>query len=308
MTPSPCKLPLEGQAALFERLKRGRKQQPPNSWQQIAIEEQFAKRTVEHFYMRAWQLEKNADRRPYLVITAERVGRYIHAQATAMPPSRSVVSLSEVDFVLPPLLREIKPGQLPLQEKAALFAELWYARRGKPRPSWKYLAVLHGFEERPLERFYRSAMKLEENAERRPLAQIFLEMLKARRAATPVGRRSGRGPGEVGVGESRAVDRRRARAEARRRARKATPEAEPKTASLSSPAVPPPLHDEQRAAEAREAERQQRDAREHLARAEEEGRWEAEEEQLREGDPLRQLMEVWDPSWGPRPVESPFDV
>lgn len=75
------------------------------------------------------------------------------------------------------------------------------------------------------------------------------------------------------------------------------------------------LDDERSAPEALDAERQQRCAQELLARAEEmdreaaeEGRLEAEEEQLREVDPLRQLMEVWDSSWGPRPVESPFDV
>ena len=304
----PSKLPLGEQAALFERLKRGRQRQPPKSWQQLAIEERLEKRTVEHFYMRARELEENADKRPDLVIAEERAGRFIHAQTTAMPPGRALVRPSDVpdDFVPPPLRREFEPSRLPLREQAALFAELQEARRGRPPPSWKYLAVAQGFEERRLEHFYRSAMKLEKNADKRPLAQIFVEMSQARSAAMPVGRRSGRGPGEVGVGEGRAVDRRRARA--RRSARKARSAAE----THRSEAL---LHEERRAAEARDVERQQRHAQELRARAEEmvreaveEDRREAEEEQLRQGDPLRQLMEVWDPSWGPRPGQGPFDV
>ena len=212
------------------------------------------------------------------------------------------------DFVPPPLRREFKPSRLPLREQAALLGELQEARRRRPPPSWKYLAVEQGFAERPLERFYQSAMKLEKNADKRPLAQIFVEMMRARPAAMPVGRRSGRGPGEVGVGEGRAVDRRRAGTQARRRARKARSAAE----TYRSEAL---LRDERRAAEAREIERQQRLAQERLARAEEmireaaeEGRREAEEEQLRdERSAPAAHGNVWDPFWGPRPVESPFD-
>lgn len=307
---SPCELPLAEQVALFKRLKRGRQRRPPNSWQQLAIEERFVKRTVEHFYMRAWELEENADKRPDLVIAEERACRFIHAQATAMPTSRTLVPLSDVpdDLVFPPLCREFTPCQLPLHEQATLFAELHQARQLKPPRSWKYLAVAQGFAERPLERFYRSAMKLEKNADKRTLAQIYLELAQARKAAMPVGRRSDWGLGEVGVGvDGRAVDPRRTRTD-RRRARKARSAAE----TDRSEAL---LRDERRMAEAREVEWQRRHAQEHLARTEEmireaaeEGRWEAEEEQLRERDPLRQLMEVWDSSWGPRPVDSPFDV
>jgi hypothetical protein len=43
-----------------------------------------------------------------------------------------------------------------------------------------------------------------------------------------------------------------------------------------------------------------------IREAAEERGWEAEEEQLRERDLLQQLMGVWDPFWGPRPLDEPF--
>lgn len=301
---TPSKLPLSEQAALFDRLQRGRELRPSKSWQQLAIEEGFAQRTLEHFQRGARELEGDADKRPDSVILDERERRFIHALATAMPTNRIRFPLTDVpdDFVFPPLRREITPSQLPLREQAALFAELQQARRQRPSPSWKYLEVLHGFAQRTLEHFYRSAMKLEGNADKRSLAQIFGERVRARSTATPVGRRSRSGLGEVGVEEGRAVDRRRARTEARRRARSAETE---RSAAL--------LDDERRAAEAHEVERQQRRAQEDLARVEDAVRQaegerdrDAEEEQLRERDLLQQLMGVWDPSWGPRPLDEPF--
>jgi hypothetical protein len=193
---TPSQLPLGEQAALFERLKRGRQRRPPKSWQQLATEERLEKRTVEHFYKGAREREENADKRPDLVIADERARRFLHAQTTAMPPGRALVRPSDVsDDLVFPLPREIKPIRLPLREQAALLGELQEARRRKPPPSWRYLAVEQGFAERPLERFYQSAMKLEKNADKRPLTQIFVEMARARPAAMPVGRRSGRGRG-----------------------------------------------------------------------------------------------------------------
>jgi hypothetical protein len=304
---TPSQLPLREQAALFERLQRARGLRPPKSWQQLAAEKGFRKRTLEHFYNGARELEENADKRPHLEIADERERRFIHAQATATPPSRTLIPLSDVpdDLVFPPLRREITPSQLPLREQAALFAELQEARRRRPAPSWRYLAIAQGFAKRTLEHFHRSAMKLERNADRRPVAQIFVERLRARSSAMPVGRRSSWGRGEVGVGESRAVERRRARTEAGRRARKTSAAETERSAAL--------LDDERRAAEAHEVERQQRRAQEDLARVEDAVRQaegerdrDAEEEQLRERDLLQQLMGVWDPFWGPRPLDEPF--
>ena len=326
---TPSQLPLREQAALVERLQRARGLRPPKSWQQLAVEEGFAQRTLEYFRGSADKVEENTDQRPDAEIAEERARRFIHARATAMPASRrwswgareategqdgavggkwaqTRVDVPE-DFIPSPARREITPSQLPLRDQAALFARLHEARGNSPAHSWRYLEVAEGFAQRTLEHFYRSAMKLEKNAYKRPLAQIFGELLRARSSAMPVGRRSSWGPGEVGGEETSAVERRR-NTEAGRRARKTKSAAE----TYRSEAL---LRDERRAAEARDVERQQRRAQDHLARAEEmvreaaqESHCEAEEEQLREGDPLRQLMEVWDSSWGPRPVESPFDV
>jgi hypothetical protein len=239
---TPSRLPLGEQAALYERLKRGRRGRHPKSWQRLAIEEGFAQRTLEDFHRGARELEEDADKRPDAVITEERVGRFIHARAATMPASLSSVP---EDFVPPPVRREITPSQLPLMEQATLFTELQEAREPRPLHSWEYIAIEQGFAQRTLEHFYESAMKLERNADKRSLGQILVEQLEARSTAMPVGRRSDRALREVGLGEGRAVDRRRARAEARRRAKEVRSAAEmrherPREALQPSPASPDP--------------------------------------------------------------------
>lgn len=298
---TPGKLPLREQAALFKRLLIGRQRRPLKSWRQLAIEEGFAQRTLEHFYRGARELEDHADRRPHLVILDEDARRSIHARA-AMPPNRIPYPITDVpdDLVLPPVRRDFTPSQLPLREQAALFVELEKARRQRPSPSWRYLEIRHGFAQRTLEHFYRSAMKLEENADKRTLAQIFLERLRAPSTATPAARRSRPGLADVGGDDGRAVDRRRTRTEARRRAKQARSADSDRSAAMR----------EQRAAEARDVDRQQKHAQEFLAHAEEmireaaeERGWGRDEEQLRRRRVLRWLMEVWDPFWSPRPLD-----
>ena len=108
---TPSQLPLSEQAALFERLWTARQRRPPSSWQRLAVEEGFAQRTLEHFNLRALDLERNADKRPRLVKQEERDGRFFHAQLAAIPPRRALVLPSDVpeDFVPPPLRRELTP-------------------------------------------------------------------------------------------------------------------------------------------------------------------------------------------------------
>jgi hypothetical protein len=297
---TPAKLPLSEQAALLGRLQSARQRPLLKSWRQLAVEEGFAERTLEHFYMRAIELELNADKRPDWVVLEERARRFIRARDTAMPPNRIRYPLTEVpdDFVFPPPRRDITPSQLPLREQAALFAELQEARRQEPSPSWRYLEVLHGFARRTLEHFHRSAIKLGANADNRSLAEMFGDRIRARSSGAPVGRRSRSGLGEVRGDLGRAADRKRARTEAQRRARQA------RTAEAHRPEA---LRD-QHAAEARHVEWQQGHAQELLSRAEEtlreaaeERGWGPNDEQLRSS--LQSLMQVWDPFWGPRPLD-----
>jgi hypothetical protein len=102
--------------------------------------------------------------------------------------------------------RGITPGKLPLREQAALFERLLTGRQRRPLKSWRQLATEEGFAQRTLEDFYRSAKKLEENADKRSLAQIFLERLRAPSTATPAARRSRRGLAGVGGDGGRSVD------------------------------------------------------------------------------------------------------
>jgi len=307
---TPGQLPLRQQAALLRRLQDGRQQRHPRSWQQLAREEGFAQRTLEHFYMVATELEEHADKRPDWVVAEEDAGRFIHAQATAMPRSRTLVPPDAPwleDFVPPPLRRELTPSQLPLGEQAALFVRLQQTRGRKPPCSWKYTAIQEGFAQRTLEHFYRSAMRLEKNADKRSVRQIFVEVVKARSTAMPVGRRSGTGLGDARNGERAAVERRRARTEGGLGARKIRSSAESGRSEAR-------LNAEQLAAEPRHVEQQQRHAQQLLERAEvmireaaeERGFSGAEEKQMRQRH-LRWLMEVWDPFWGQRPL-SPSEV
>jgi hypothetical protein len=289
---------------LLKRLQEGRQQRRPRSWQRLAREEGFAQRTLERFYMVATELEEHADKRPDWVLAGERDGRFIHAQATAMPLSRTLVPPDDPwleHFVPPPLRRELTPSQLPLGEQAALFVWLQGARGRRPPRSWRYLAIEEGFAQRTLEHFCRSAMQLEKNADKRSAAQIFAELIEARSTAMPVGRRSGTGLDEFPNGERGPVERRRARTEGGRGARKVRSSA----ARSRSETL---LNAERLAAEARDAERQQGHAQELLARAEEMLRDVAKERgsgadeaaELRRTH-LRRLMEVWDPFWGSQP-------
>jgi hypothetical protein len=302
---TPSQLPLSEQAALFERLWTPRQQRPPSSWQRLAVEEGFAQRTLEHFYLRALKLEANADKRPRLVMQEEREGRFFHAQLAAIPPRRALVPPSAVpeDFVPPALRRELTPSQLSLREQAALFIELQEARSRRPPPSWNYLAILHGFAPRTLEHFYRTAKKLENNPGRRSVFEIFGAVLRARRAGAPAGRRSA--PDSAELRERRAAERRRAKTRAAQTAEAASPAAE---ADPSAPVL-----DEQREAEARDEQQRRADelfasAAEIARAAEEERLREFEEEHPSERDSISQRDEVWDPWWGPNPVESPFDI
>jgi hypothetical protein len=248
---TPRQLPLREKADLFERLRRARQQQPPSSWQQLEIEEGYAQRMLEHFYGSALRLEEHADRRPQAEIAAERDGRIINARLTAMPPNRrwswepeeSGEGQGETvdprarfrprvprDFVPPPLRREITPSQLPLREQADLFAQLQIARKLGRAQSWRYLEVEKGFAQRTLEHLYRSAMKLEKNADKRPFAKILAECIdryyRARSTAASGRQSPGRDPGEVGAEDGSPAQPRQMKTAAARRARKARSVAE----------------------------------------------------------------------------------
>jgi hypothetical protein len=301
---TPSQLPLSEQAALFKRLWTARQRRPPSSWQRLAVEEGFAQRTLEHFNLRALELEANADKRPRLVMQEEREDRFFHAQLTARPPRRALVLPSDVpeDSVPPPVRRELTPSQLPLREQAALFIELQGARSRRP-PSWNYLAALHGFAPRTLEHFYRTAKKLENNPGSRSVFEIFDAVLRAQRADAPAGRRPA--PDSAEVRERRAAERRRAKTRAAQTAEAASP------AAAADPSAP--VLDERRAAEARDEQQRRADelfaSAAEIARAGEEERLrEFEEEHRIERDSISERDEVWDPWWGPKPVESPFDI
>jgi len=82
-------------------------------------------------------------------------------------------------FVIPPQPRRpLPPSKLPLREQADLFDRLRQARARRPATTWKRLSEQEGFAPRTLEHFWKTAMELEENTDRRSAQQILVERLR----------------------------------------------------------------------------------------------------------------------------------